>query len=174
MVQCWYVGETEPSAESKAQLYLDAAGFRTFCPTIVALRVYRGRKLEVEQPLFPRYLFIAMDLDAPLWRAVYSQPGMLRVLSCRTDGMPEPIRDIAVIEALLGAPRRMKAEEVMRRLLVGTRVRVKCGPLSDHLATISKSEKARVRLLTSLLGGSETDWLPADWVEALTAEASEA
>ncbi len=60
--ESWYEVQTLPCREARAQLQLEGQGFSTFLPRY-AKTVRHARKLStVSAPLFPRYLFVALDL----------------------------------------------------------------------------------------------------------------
>ena len=64
----WFVVHTLPHRESGAKGHLENQGYRTFLPRRWKTRRH-ARKLEtVLAPLFPRYLFIALDLNRDRWR----------------------------------------------------------------------------------------------------------
>ena len=59
----WFLAHTLPKSEWKAELHLGAQGFRTFQPQI-RKTIRHARQLKtVRAPLFPRYLFVILDLD---------------------------------------------------------------------------------------------------------------
>jgi hypothetical protein len=60
--QRWYVVQTQPQSESRAELNLRRQGFTTYLPRYMRTRRH-SRKVEmVARPLFPRYLFVGFDL----------------------------------------------------------------------------------------------------------------
>ena len=57
----WYVIHTKPRQEARALTNLVQQGYQCFLPMITLERLSRGRVNLVEEPLFPRYLFICLD-----------------------------------------------------------------------------------------------------------------
>lgn len=78
----WYVVQTGAKAEHTAANNLKRQGFGVYLPTY-ARRRRHARKIEVVRaPLFPGYLFVALDLTAERWRPVLSTLGVRRLVSC--------------------------------------------------------------------------------------------
>jgi transcriptional antiterminator RfaH len=72
----WYVAHTQPNAEAKAAWHLRNQGFAVYLPRHLKRRSHARRIEFVPTPLFPRYLFIALDLDTARWRAIRSTVGI--------------------------------------------------------------------------------------------------
>ena len=66
-----YVVQTQPHAESKAMGHLIRQGFATYLPRYLKRRRH-ARKIEtVAAPLFPRYLFVTVDMETQQWRSIH-------------------------------------------------------------------------------------------------------
>jgi transcriptional antiterminator RfaH len=57
----WYVIHTKPRQEQRALTNLQQQSYRCYLPMITLEKLGRGRLNVVEEPLFPRYLFICLD-----------------------------------------------------------------------------------------------------------------
>lgn len=57
----WYVIYTKPRQEQRALTNLEQQGYQCYLPMYNLEKLSRGRLNEVEEPLFPRYLFISLD-----------------------------------------------------------------------------------------------------------------
>jgi transcriptional antiterminator RfaH len=87
----WFVVQTQPNGERKARFHLERQGFTVYMPQYLK-RWRHARKTEIRPaPLFPRYLFVAMDLAQARWRAVRSTVGV-SALVCSGD-RPTPVPD---------------------------------------------------------------------------------
>jgi transcriptional antiterminator RfaH len=93
----WYVVETHPHAEAKAVAHLIRQGFETYFPRYKKRRSHARRVETVAAPLFPRYLFVAIDRTTQRWRAIKSTFGVARLIAQGDD--PTPLAD-QVIEGL--------------------------------------------------------------------------
>jgi transcriptional antiterminator RfaH len=72
----WYAVHTQLNAEAKASWHLRNQGFTVYLPRRLKRRSHARRVELVATPLFPRYLFIALDLAAMRWRAIRSTVGV--------------------------------------------------------------------------------------------------
>ena len=80
----WYVVHTQPKGEKLACDNLVRQGFPVFLPQYMRRR-HHARKIDfVRSPLFPRYLFVAIDLERAPWRAIASTVGVSHLV-CRGD-----------------------------------------------------------------------------------------
>jgi transcription antitermination factor NusG len=75
----WFLVHTQPKSERKAELHLGAQGFRTHVPQIQKTIRHARQLRTVQAPLFPRYLFLILDLGRDRWRSVYSNRGLISV-----------------------------------------------------------------------------------------------
>ncbi len=152
MTQAWYVVQSQPNAERKAIVHLERQGFSTYLPRYLKRRRH-ARKVEiVPAPLFPRYLFVAIDLTAQRWRSIFSTVGVSRLV-CNGD-MPTPISD-HVLETLR---KREDAGGYVRlehrpNFNAGDRIRVLDGAFADCLGLYEgMRDNDRVAILLDLLG----------------------
>jgi transcriptional antiterminator RfaH len=147
----WYAVYAQPHRELRAKQQLAAQGFTVFLP-MYRKTVRHARKLStVNAPFFPRYLFVALDLDRDQWRSVN---GTFGVTSLITDGaIPRPV-PIGVVESLAQASDSGFVQPG-KELKVGDAVRVLTGPFADLLGELVRVDGAsRVRVLLKLLGGA--------------------
>ncbi|MDR1367960.1 MAG: transcription/translation regulatory transformer protein RfaH [Candidatus Accumulibacter sp.] len=95
----WYLVHTKPRQERAALRNLDRQGYVCYLPFILQEKLHRNKRVVVDEPLFPRYLFIRLGSgeNAKSWSPVRSTPGV----SCLVvfGGRPAPIDD-RLIEAL--------------------------------------------------------------------------
>jgi transcriptional antiterminator RfaH len=148
----WYVVHAQPNAEAKALSHLRNQGFRPYLPRYAKRRRHARRSEEVPAPLFPRYLFVRLDLGAERWRAVRSTIGVAGLVS--HGETPAPVPD-GIVEAI-------KAREDARGLVVlqpafdlsnGDRVTITEGALEGCCGLFEGlSDDQRVVVLLDLLG----------------------
>jgi transcriptional antiterminator RfaH len=58
----WFIVLTKPSREALAQANLERQGFRVYSPHLSRMQRHRGRWVDRIVPLFPRYLFVQLDV----------------------------------------------------------------------------------------------------------------
>ena len=93
---CWHVVQTHPHAEMRAAGHLQRQGFTTYLPRYLKRRRHARRVEMVPAALFPRYLFVAVDVTAQRWRAIRSTVGVAHLV-CH-GGEPAPMDDSIVAQ----------------------------------------------------------------------------
>lgn len=89
----WYLIQTKPRQEARAQEHLSRQNFECFRPLRAAvLDGRKGRRLG-EEELFPGYMFIRMDA-ARSWYPIRSTRGVCRVVAF--GGQPCPVQDTLI------------------------------------------------------------------------------
>lgn len=79
----WYLIHTKPRLEQCALENLQNQGYTCFLPQIRVEKLRRGKLVEVDEPLFPRYFFIQLDTgnQAQSWHPIRSTKGVSRLVS---------------------------------------------------------------------------------------------
>ena len=146
----WFVVQTRPNSERRAMANLHRQGFEVYFPAYHKRRSHAGKIDMVAAPLFPRYLFVAIDLDSQRWRSIYSTFGVAQLV-CHGD-RPAPLAEEIIAE--------LRSREDERGLIrlgsafrPGERVRVVGGAFADHFGMFdSMGDGERVAVLLDLLG----------------------
>src|SRR3954468_22766757 len=148
----WFLVYARPRSESKARLNLAAQGFRTFLPQI-RKTVRHARQLRTTKvPLFPRYLFVELDLGRDRWLSIRSTIGVSSLFTS-SEGQPVPVPR-GIVETLL---ERCDGELVTLNmdLKAGQRVRLLSGPFADLIGKIERLDSlSRVRVLLELMSSA--------------------
>src|SRR6516225_3293580 len=146
----WSLAHTLPKSEWKAELHLRAQGFRTYLPQIEKTIRHARQLRTVQTPLFPRYLFVILDLERDRWLSVRSTVGVARLFVSH-DGRPVPV-PVGVVEALIA---RSDANLIGldSGLVKGQPVRILRGPFADFVGTLERLDAAgRVQVLLEMMG----------------------
>jgi transcriptional antiterminator RfaH len=79
----WYLVHTKIRQESVALQNLQRQGFECFLPQIKAEKLRRNALQVVQEPLFPRYLFIRLGtgMESQSWSPIRSTPGVSRLVT---------------------------------------------------------------------------------------------
>ena len=79
----WYLIHTKIRQERVALENLERQGFACFLPTILAEKLRRGVLQVVQEPLFPRYLFIRLGtgVESQSWAPIRSTLGVSRLVT---------------------------------------------------------------------------------------------
>src|SRR5437762_12539601 len=76
----WYVAQTHPHAETKASVHLRRQGFAVYFPRYLKQRRHARRIEKIAAPLFPSYLFVAIDIATQRWLSIDSTFGVTRLV----------------------------------------------------------------------------------------------
>lgn len=132
-------------------------GLSTFCPVMSRTKIRKGRKVIINDPLFPGYLFAHFDREKDDWGKIEDVKGVLGIL--KNGLLPSRIPDL-VIERLKHAEAAgvfdyTKPGSAFKE---GEEVEVTEGPFAGLIAKVkSASPKKRVRLLMASLASVEID-----------------
>ena len=74
----WYAVHTHPRKEGVALENLQRQGFESYLPLLRVQKVRRGRAVMVDEPMFPRYLFVRLDssVQGRSWAPIRSTLGV--------------------------------------------------------------------------------------------------
>jgi transcriptional antiterminator RfaH len=155
-VQVWYLIHTKPQQENTAAEQLDRKGFESFLPRMRRQVRHAGRWRERIEAMFPRYLFIQLDVDEQDWAPIRSTVGVSRLV--RFGHRP------AIVPADLVEELRTRADtesivsiETRADFRPGQRVRVIEGPFSGLEGIIqARTARERVDLLLAIVGQGAT------------------
>ena len=162
----WHVVQTHVNAEVKAAANLARQGFSIYLPRYLKRRSHARKVETVARPLFPRYLFVTIDLAAQRWRAIQSTLGVSHLV-CVGD-WPALVED-GVIDALRAREDEAGFIRLARRpaFSPGDRVRIVDGAFVDSLALVEGvSDRDRVAVLLNLLGREVRVLVGADLIAA--------
>ncbi len=145
----WYVVYTKPQKELQVVGLLEEKHLPVYLPEVY--QKFRG-KVQL-RPLFPRYLFVQMDLNRTEVGVVNYTPGVLKVVS--NDDKPLPLRD-EVIEAIREEVERLNEMGGLpaERFREGEIVRLRSGPLAGMEAVFVRhlGPEERAVVLLRFLG----------------------
>ena len=83
----WYVVHTHMRCEPTAARNLEQQGFTTYLPLRLRTVRHARQARTLKDAYFPRYLFVALDLERDRWRSVSSTVGVVHFVS---SGEPAP------------------------------------------------------------------------------------
>ena len=163
----WYCVHTLPRAEATALANLRRQGFEAWLPRYRRARRHARRTDQVAAPLFPGYLFLALDPATTPWRAINGTFGC-RYLICHGDRPAAlPPGFVAGLRAEADIDGFLPARDPLARLMPGDAVRIIEGPLGDLVGRLQAlSDSERVILLLDVLGRQVRVTLPRTAVDA--------
>lgn len=148
----WYVVYTHAQAEAKALEHLRRQGYQAYLPRYHKWRRHARRREFVRRPLFPRYLFVALDLLQSRWRPVLSTVGVCEMV--RHGDSPAPVPS-GLVEALQERERAGAFDEPIPAAAMrnGDPIKVLSGPFADLVGQFyGLADAERVYVLLEMLG----------------------
>lgn len=162
----WYVVHTHPNGEARAEHNLRRQGFRTYLPRYLR-RTRHARKTQlVPRPLFPRYVFVSLDLECDRWRSIQSTFGVKHVVT--VGDVPAPV-PCGVVEEIRARETDKGCVEVglPAGLRPGSRVQLIEGLFAESKGVLERvADDRRVSILLELLGREVRVFVPASSVGA--------
>lgn len=148
----WSVVFTKPRQEKLARENLERQGFVTYLPMLKHPKRLRGHWRDVIEPLFPRYLFIALEFGLQDLSPIRSTFGVLKLVRFG----PEPATvPPGLIETLMTAEDPLTAchQPATERFKKGDRITIGAGPFAGVEAIFeAATAKGRVAVLLEILG----------------------
>jgi transcription antitermination factor NusG len=139
----WYVAYTLPRHEKAVANRLVSQKVTSYLPLYSAVRCWNRRRVEVELPLFPGYVFVRMLVSDRI--RILSRPGIIRLLSVNGNLAVLPDEEMQRLQSSLAL---WKAKPYPF-LISGKQVRIKSGPFAGLEGTILR-RKGKMRLLVTL------------------------
>ncbi len=163
--KAWYLIYAKPNQEVVAQQQLEQQGYTTYLPMIMNTKRRNGRRRYVEEPFFPRYLFIHLDQINDNWSPIRSTMGVSSLV--RFGMQPVSVND-DIIELIKQRENPEGLHEVEDSLSKGDSVRVLDGPMMGLEGVfIAKTGEQRVILLLDLMGKTTRVQIDVDAIEVV-------
>ena len=140
----WYAAYTRANHERRVANQLRERGVENFLPQYESIRKWKDRKVRLQLPLFPGYVFVHLALQSRL--DVLKIPGIARLVGFSGRPVPVPEEEFARIHEFLKKGFRATPH---RYLETGRRVRVQSGPLEGMEGILIRRKNSR-RLVVSL------------------------
>jgi|SRR5436309_5961581 len=140
----WYAAYTCANHEKCVAAELRARNVEHFLPLYTSVRRWRDRRVQLELPLFPGYVFARLALRNRL--RVLQVPSVVRLVGF--NGLPAALPDEEMEILRAGLAQRLRAEPCPY-LQIGRRVRVKSGALRG-LEGILLKKKSGYRFMLSM------------------------
>lgn len=162
----WYVVQTQVNAEAKAARNLTRQGFEIYLPRYLKRRSHARKVEKVAAPLFPRYLFVRVDMEKQRWRSIQSTVGV----SCLVTNGSHPAPVAHEVLRILRAKEDQNGFIVMNRgpsFVLGEKIRILAGAFADVVGLFDGlGDRERVAVLLDLLGQKVRVSMDADMIAA--------
>lgn len=154
----WFLVYTLPKREIQALMRLRVQGFKAYLPQYLRTTRHARQLRTFRAPLFPRYLFIVLDLERDRWLCVRGTIGVSSLVGCDERPLPVPR---GIIEALIAQGDDNGLIQFGDGLQAGQKVRIASGPFADFVGTLDRlDDTGRVRLLLDMMGSEIAITLP--------------
>ena len=142
--QHWYAIQTCANHEKRVACELKARDVEHFFPSYASVRRWKDRRVMLDLPLFPGYLFVRLALRNRL--GVLQIPSVVRLVGF--GGIPSALPDEEMAALRAGLSERLRAQP-HPFLTVGRRVRITRGPFSG-LEGVLQRKKNSLRVIVSV------------------------
>jgi transcriptional antiterminator RfaH len=160
----WYVVQTQINAEAKAACNLVRQGFEIYLPRYLKRRSHARKIDKVAAPLFPRYMFVHIDIATQRWRSVQSTYGVSHLVLNGSDPAPVAEQVIDALKARHDTSGYVKLDQ-RPNFAIGEKVRVLAGVFAENLGLFDgMADRDRVAILLELLGRKVRVSIEADMV----------
>ena len=140
----WYVAYTRANHERQVADQLAERGVENFLPQYESVHRWKDRKMRLQRPLFPGYVFVHLELKSRL--KVLQVPGVACLVGFGGKPASVPDEDLERIRGYLNKGLRAEPHPY---LTVGRLVRLKSGPLAGAQGILLR-RKGNFRLVLSI------------------------
>jgi transcription antitermination factor NusG len=140
----WYAAYTSANHEKRVSEQLGVREVEHFLPLYASLRRWKDRRVKLELPLFPGYVFVRTALRNRL--QVLQVPGVVRLVGFAGTAAAVPAEEIETLRTSLRDGVRAEPHPY---LTAGQRVQARSGPLVG-LTGILVRRKSRTRVVVSV------------------------
>lgn len=143
---CWYALCTRSRHEKRVAEQLGSREIEHFLPLYQTVHRWKDRRMRLELPLFPGYVFVRIPLEKG--RCVLELPGVARFVSFCGSAAPLPAFEIEALRSGLAQSSAVPHPY----LAAGRRVRVKNGPFQGMEGVVKrKDDNFRLVLSVALI-----------------------
>jgi transcription antitermination factor NusG len=142
--QHWYAAYTCANHEKRVERQLVERQAEHFLPLYRSMRRWSDRRVQIDLPLFPGYVFVRLALRDRL--RVLEIPSVVRLVGFNGHPAVLPDKEIEALRTGVAANLRTEPHPYLK---VGQRVRVKCGPLEGMEGILIRKKNA-LRLVLSI------------------------
>jgi transcriptional antiterminator RfaH len=159
----WYLIQTKPRQEARAEEHLQRQLFECYRPLKAAEKKRGSRAAPVEE-LFPGYLFIRMNQTHDNWYPIRSTRGVARIVTF--GGLPVPVQDVLIDQIR----QRLQAPAPKVQFQEGEAVRITAEGFNDVEAIFLAADgDERAVILLNLLQREQKVTLPVTSLTRLEA-----
>ncbi len=140
----WYAAYTCANHEKRVAEQFDIRDVEHFLPLYASVRHWKDRRVTLDLPLFPGYVFVRMPLGERM--RVMQVPGVAHLVGFSGTPAALPDDEIETLRASVSSEARLEPHPF---LTVGRRVRIKSGPLAGMEGLLLR-RKGSLRVVISI------------------------
>ena len=157
----WFLVYTKAKEEQRAKKNLENQGFQIFLPMIAFAKMNQSKSAIVEA-MFPRYLFVNINLERDNWTCIKSTRGVSHMVVFGQRFAEIPKQVIAHLKSGADEKHIFRQAITRQEFQKGDTLVVAKGVFRDKEATfLSKKSKERVRILLRFVNHLITADIPA-------------
>ena len=119
-------------------------------PTQEKIEVREGKKVTLQEKIFPGYILVRMNLDNESWYSVRSTPGVTGFVGVGNKPTPLNEKEVESIQQFS----KMAAPTYKASFSVSEAVKIIDGPFSDFIGSVEEidEDKGKLKILVSIFG----------------------
>lgn len=157
----WYLVQCKPRQDARAEEHLRNQRFPCYRPTRSIEAMRRGKRVMLDESLFPGYLFINLCQTTDSWHSIRSTRGVARLVTFCDKPVAVPSAIITDIRT------RLTVSEPEPLFKSGCRVTVTDGPFRDLEAIFEKVDgEERAIILLNMLQRQQSVSVPVGLLRA--------
>ena len=146
----WIVAKLKPNHDKTAFTHLERQNFEFFQPTFKTLSRTRNSFKDIIKPVFPGYIFVAIELEEKKWHKLNYTRGISNII---VFGREIPVLHNELIQELKNRFAITSTSEVFNEFEVGMSAEITNGPFAQLNGKIDEIEaNQRIWILLDILG----------------------
>ena len=160
----WFLVYTKAREEKRAKKNLENQGFKTFVPMIAYEKISQPKSISLE-PMFPRYLFVAIKAEVDNWTYIKSTRGVSHLIVFGDKPAEVPNFVVALLKTRVDDNDIFKQRVIRQEFQKGDKLVINKGILKGKEATfLSKTGKERVKVLLNVMNELIVTEIPGQYV----------
>ena len=166
LIRSWYVLHTKSRFENIVHEGLAKKSIEVFLPKIKVRSKRRDRKVMIQVPLFPGYVFVKTDLNPYEHIEIVKTVGAVRIIGSKNDSLPVPDESIESLKIMVAGNNSVTTGIRLRK---GELVMVIAGPFAGVTGTFIRYKgEGRVVVYLEALGQFASVEIGEDDVEIIS------
>ena len=146
----WIVARNKPNQDKIALINLERQNFEFFQPTFKTMSRRQNKFKEIIKPVFPGYIFIAINLEENNWHTINNTRGISRIL---VFGNEIPLIRCELIKELQHRFSLNNDPKTADQFKIGMNAEITNGPFSKLIGKIDEIDTdQRIWMLLDILG----------------------